>query len=151
LKKFCALSGSKGSDANMRINTNNTNRKLIYPELSYLITGICFKVHNATGRFAKEKQYADSLEEIFKQADIGYIREGKSDEGNNIPDFIVEDKIVLELKAKRLVSKEDFYQVQRYLQVTRKKLGMLVNFRNRYLKPIRILRIETSAKDKFLV
>lgn len=62
---------------------------------------------------------------------------------------MVDDKIVLEIKAKRLVSKEDFYQLQRYLQFSTKKLGLMVNFRNRYLKPARIIRIDTDAREKF--
>ncbi len=63
---------------------------------------------------------------------------------------IVDGKLILEVKAKRLVAKEDFYQLQRYLQATRKKLGLLVNFRNRYLKPIRVVRIDTDARTRFV-
>lgn len=48
------------------MHTNDTNEKLIYPELSYLITGICFEAHNEKGRFARERQYADLLEEASK-------------------------------------------------------------------------------------
>ena len=41
--------------------TNNTN-KLIYPELSYLITGICFNTHNNIGRYSREIQYGNEIE-----------------------------------------------------------------------------------------
>lgn len=47
--------------------TNNTNIKIIYPELSYLITGICFAVHNELGRFSREKQYSDAIEKKAKR------------------------------------------------------------------------------------
>jgi len=40
--------------------------------------------------------------------------------------------------------------VQRYLQTANLKLGLLVNFRNRYLKPVRIVKIETDARHKFV-
>ena len=84
----------------------------------------------------------------LKEKKISYIRE--FDIGNgNIVDFVVEDKVILEAKAKRLVEREDFYQLQRYLQFSGKRLGLLVNFRNRYLKPTRIIRIDTDARKKF--
>lgn len=134
------------------MSTNDTNQgtqKLVFPELSYRITGICFGVHNALGRFGREKQYCDLLESKLKEAKIPYVRE-MSGEDANILDFIVDDKIVVEAKAKRLVTKEDFYQTQRYLQSRNKKLGLLINFRNRYLKPIRIIRIDTDARERFI-
>jgi len=43
----------------------------------------------------------------------------------------------------------DFEQTQRYLQETQLKLGLLVNFRDDFLKPIRIVRIDTLNKIKF--
>ncbi len=138
----------------MSTNYNNNDsgsrnkEKLIYPELSYLLTGICFDTHNACGRFAREKQYCDFLEEKFKGLKINYKREHNISSGN-IVDFMVEEKIILEVKAKKLINQEDFYQLQRYLQSSNKRLGLLVNFRNRYLKPVRIVRIDTDARKKF--
>lgn len=61
----------------------------------------------------------------------------------NILDFIVENKIILELKNTRILTKENYRQIQNYLQQTNIKLGLLVNFRSRYLKPIRIIRIDS--------
>ena len=138
------------------MSTNDTNKndpdentgKLIYPELSYLLTGICFDTHNTHGRFAREKQYGDFIEEKLKERNVIYKREHNIGEGNFV-DFFIEDKIILEIKAKRLITKEDFYQLQRYLQSSNKRLGLLVNFRNRYLKPIRIIRIDTDIRKSF--
>jgi len=130
--------------------TNDTNKKLIYPELSYLITGICFETHNQLGRYSREKQYCDFIEKRLKELKIQFRREyiiGKS--GNQI-DFLIDDKIILEVKAKSFILKEDYYQLQRYLQILDKKLGLLVNFRNRYLKPIRVVKIDTNAKSRFV-
>lgn len=72
------------------------------------------------------------------------------DDGQNILDFIVEDKLILETKAKRLIARGDFYQLQRYLQMSGKKLGLIVNFRNRYIKPVRIIRVGTDNKKRFV-
>jgi GxxExxY protein len=132
------------NDTNNANNMNNANGKVIYPELSYKITGICFNVHNELGRYAREKQYADKIEKQLKGEGVFYKRELIIGDSNNILDFLIEDKIILELKAKRLLTKEDYYQLQRYLQESGIKLGMLVNFRNRYIKPVRIIRIDTD-------
>lgn len=124
--------------------------KIIHKELSYFITGICFDVHNQHGRFLKEKQYSDEIEKKLLAAKIQYKREEIVGQTGNRTDFIIHNKIVLEVKSKRLLEKNDFYQVQRYLQAANIKLGLLVNFRNRYLKPVRIIRIDTIAKQKFV-
>ena len=59
--------------------------------------------------------------------------------GRNIPDFIIDDKIILDLKAKPIVTKEDYYQMKRYLKSSQKRLGIIVNFRQPHLYPKRIL------------
>ncbi|MFZ2190544.1 MAG: GxxExxY protein [Candidatus Magasanikiibacteriota bacterium] len=123
--------------------------KLIYKELSYEITGILFEVHNELGRFSREKQYCDVLEDKLKLKNKKYKREFRVSDTGNIVDFVVNDQIVIEAKAKSTLTKEDYYQLQRYLQSTGLKLGLLVNFRNRYLKPIRVVRIDTDVRKKF--
>ncbi|MBM3257048.1 MAG: GxxExxY protein [Candidatus Liptonbacteria bacterium] len=134
----------------MSTNYANMNQKLIHPELSYTITGICFAAHNELGRFGREKQYCDFLEAKFKEIGLPYKREYSIGETGNIVDFLIDDKIVLEAKSKRLLNKEDFYQTQRYLQNLNKKLGLLVNFRNRYLKPVRIVKIESDTRKNLI-
>ncbi len=134
----------------IQIDTNNKNNKLIYPELSYVITGVCFDTHNELGKYAREKQYAEEIERRLKEIKIPYKREFVIGDSGNVVDFLVGDKIVLELKAKRIITREDYYQLQRYLQITNIKLGLLVNFRSQYIKPLRIVRIDTNSKNKFL-
>ncbi len=130
--------------------TNNTNRalsKILYKDLSYAVTGVLFSTHNELGPYAREKQYGDVTERIFKEKHIAYEREKKIGDSGNTLDFIVDGKIGLELKAKRILTKEDYYQTQRYLQETRLKLAFLVNFRDKLIKPKRIVRIENWKKS----
>ncbi len=123
--------------------------RLIYPELSYAITGGCFEIHNELGRYCREKQYCDAIESKLKMAGVQYEREFKINSTGNTADFLINQKIILEIKAKPLISKEDYFQVQRYLQASNIRLALLINFRNRYLKPIRIVRIDTKARERF--
>ncbi len=142
------MSEKQNSNPNLQMHTNTTNKnkRIVYPKLSYLICGLCFKVQPKLGCYRNEKQYADMLEELFRENNIKYIREGallKSFKAErprrNIPDFIIEDKIILDLKAKTAVEKEDYFQVKRYLVSSGKRLGIIVNFRRKHLAPKRIL------------
>ena len=121
-------------------------KNILFPELSYLITGFCYKIHNKLGRYRGEKEYADALEISFKDSNINYIREKPlppSFQGEqnrrNIPDFIIDDKIIVDLKTKRIITKKDYYQMKRYLSAYGKELGIIINFREYYLNPKRIL------------
>ncbi len=120
--------------------------QLFFPKLSYQITGILFTVHNELGRFCSERQYCDLLEQKLKESNIKYLREkniNKDIKGDRV-DFCIEDKIVIECKAKKFVTKEDYLVLQRYLQNSNKRLGLIVNFRHTYLRPKRIVRIERA-------
>ena len=90
----------------------STNKILIYPELSYLIVGICFSAHNELGPYAKEKYYANLIENKLKESQISFKRELIIGDTGNITDFIIEKKIILEVKAKRILTKDDYFQLQ---------------------------------------
>jgi len=126
--------------------------KIIYPELSYKICGLCFSIHNKLGRYRNEKQYADALENLLKESKILYVREFSlplSFEGEknrrNIVDFIIDDKIIVELKSREAVLKEDYIQAMRYLVPSNKKLGLIFNFRQKYLRSKRVLNSKYSV------
>ena len=129
-------------------------KKIIYPILSYKLTGLLFKAHNHLGQYRNEKQYADYFEELLKREKIQYKRETPlppsfrgEKERRNIPDFIIENKIIIDFKAKRLITKDDYYQMRRYLSSYNKKLGIIVNFRCQSLNPKRILNPELPSDD----
>ena len=120
--------------------------KIIYPGLSFKINGILFKTHNQLGKYCSETQYSDLVEKLLKESRLKYEREKTlppifdgEKSGRNKVDFLIEDEIILELKSKKIITKDDYYQVKRYLTVLNKKLGILVNFRSSYIYPKRIL------------
>lgn len=124
---------------------------LIYKELSYKINGILFAVHNEIGRYTNEKQVCDYIEEKFKQNKINYTREEILKKsfpgemlGRNRTDFTIEDKIILEIKTKERIERADYNQIMRYLESSNKKLGLLVNFRDKYLKIHRVLNSNSN-------
>lgn len=57
----------------------------------------------------------------------------------DVADFIIENSIVVELKSKRILGKDDYYQAKRYLSALKLELGLLVNFKPRYVTIKRVL------------
>jgi len=109
---------------------------LIYKEEAYEIIGICFEVHNNLGPGFLEIVYKDALEYEFQRAGIKYQREKKYEVNYKdiiLPhkfyaDFVIYDKIILEIKAVSGISDEFIAQSINYLKVSQNKLALLVNF-----------------------
>lgn len=59
--------------------------------------------------------------------------------GRYFLDFVIEDKIVLELKVGEKISKRDFDQIKQYLMRSRLRLGLLVRFGRNGVKIYRVL------------
>lgn len=123
------------------------NIEILYPELSYTLTGLCFRVQDKLGRFAKEKQYSDLLETELHEHAIPYTREFTVQNTGNRVDFIIDDKVVVEVKAKPFITKDEYYQTKRYLEILNLRLGLLINFQSKYIKPQRVLRAIKSFES----
>ena len=110
--------------------------KLIYQESSYRIIGKCMEVHNELGHGFLEIVYKDALELVFRQDGIYYEREkpyevwfrGVLLSHMFYADFVIEDKIILEVKCVSTLTEEHIAQTINYLKVSGNKLGLLVNF-----------------------
>ncbi len=119
--------------------------ELLYGDLCYKLTGIAFKINNALGNGLKEMVYADAFEKILTQENILFKREFyysvKVDGviiGRNFFDFLIDDKIVLELKSGSDKYKDACNQVYNYLQTSGLKLGLIIRFTNDGVKLKRI-------------
>ncbi|KKT25974.1 MAG: hypothetical protein UW11_C0022G0006 [Parcubacteria group bacterium GW2011_GWA2_43_9b] len=126
------------------------NSKIIYAELSYKLNGILYEAQNQLGRFCREKQYGDIIENLLKQTKILYERESAlplkdvPNKNTNKVDFIINNLILLDIKAKNFITREDYNQMKRYLKASDKKLGIIVNFREAAVRPRRIINSETK-------
>ena len=112
------------------------HKELIYKEESYKVIGICMEVHNQLGAGFLEIVYKDALEYEFRKANIPYEREKKyivQYKDVILPhkffaDFVVFDKIILEVKGVSAIATEFTAQCLNYLKVSNNRLSLLVNF-----------------------
>jgi len=112
------------------------SHKIIYKEESYEIIGICMEVHRILGKGHSEVVYKDALEYEFQQAGITFSRETQFKinykdiilRHRYYADFVVYDKIILEVKAIEELTSSHIKQTLNYLAVSNLNLGLLVNF-----------------------
>lgn len=109
--------------------------KLLYKDLSYKIVGCIYEVYNKIGSGFKESVYHNALKIEFKDRNIGYIDQPQlpimykaKKIGTYIPDFVIEEKIILELKSVEFMPKIFESQLYNYLKGTKYNLGYIVNF-----------------------
>lgn len=114
---------------------------------SYQIIGICMEVHRVLGRGLLEIVYKDAIKYEFKKKEIPYEREKKYEvEYKEIilphyffADFVVFDKIILEVKAQKEIVDEHYSWVINYLGISKCPLGLIVNFGENSLVTKRVI------------
>ncbi|MFA6973422.1 MAG: GxxExxY protein [Parcubacteria group bacterium] len=126
----------------------NEPDKVIHKELSYKVVGILFEVYNELGFGYQEKYYEKAIEKSFLKEKITFKRQAPFNLkfkgeviGKYYLDFLVEDKIVLEIKKGNHFPKRNINQVKEYLKVTGLKLAILANFTSSDVKLLRILNL----------
>ncbi len=130
------------------------DRKIIYKELSYLITGILFEVYNELGYGYQEKYYERAIAQSLVTGKIKFKEQApyriifKGEEiGRYYLDFIIEDRIVLEIKKGNYFSKKNIEQVKGYLKATGLELAILANFTPSGVKTLRVLNSKDYNKE----
>jgi len=110
---------------------------LLHKELSYKIVGCCMKIHREYGPHHNERIYHNLLREQFELNEISYkskpkipvySRETGKQIGFYVPDFLIEEAIILEIKAQPFNEKQGEVQLLEYLKTTPYELGYLINF-----------------------
>jgi GxxExxY protein len=119
---------------------------LIYKDLTYKIRECIYHVKKELGLGHKEVIYERALEGEFKRRGLKIDRQKeipilyrKKKIGTYRPDFVIEDKIIVELKANQLIGEKEKKQIWNYLKGSEYKLALLVNFGHNDIEIIRVV------------
>ena len=131
------------------------DQKIIYKELSYEIIGILFNVFEELGYDYHEKYYERAIAKCLISKGIPFKRQfpaqilfNKEKIGQVFFDFLIDDKIVLEIKVGNRFLRNNFAQVKNYLKASGKQLGILANFTSNGVKFYRILNIHGNIQGE---
>lgn len=110
--------------------------EVVFKDESYQIMGACFEVYKEKGCGFAEAVYQECLEIEFElqglsfkaQSELHLTYKGKPLKQKFIPDFVLFEKIVVELKAVSELTDGHRAQVHNYLRASGLRLGLLVNF-----------------------
>lgn len=125
---------------------------ILHKELSYKVIGIAFEVFNTLGDGLSEKDYGNAFEEVLKSEKVKFVREiyypieirGKVI-GKKFFDFLIDDKIVVELKTGNRKYREACMQLFEYLKISKLDLGIVIRFTNDGVKYKRIPNIPGNS------
>lgn len=127
----------------------NIYKEIIYPKLSYKIVGVLFDVFNELGYSYREKYYQRAIASAFKSLGINFGEQTtipllfKGEKiGRAICDFLIEDKIILEIKRGEKFTRHDIQQLYTYLRAKNLKLGIIARFSSKGLKFKRIVNLK---------
>ena len=110
---------------------------LLEEDLTYRLRGVLIRVSRQYGGGHKERVYQEACREAFAQAEVPFVAQPRvsvhsMDTGRtlatHIPDFVIAERIVVELKAIPWIPPEAATQLEQYLRVTTYEIGLLVNF-----------------------
>jgi GxxExxY protein len=112
-----------------------TDNGYIYKELTYKIIGAIYNIHKELGNVHKETIYHKAIAIELAEKEIPFEEEKPIDviyKGKKIrvyrPDFIIDDKVILEVKVAPAITKAMRDQVYYYVKGTNYKLVLLANF-----------------------
>src|SRR3989344_803905 len=129
-----------------------TRKDLLYPELSYQIIGILFEVSNELGNKYHERYYQKAIASLFRKYGIKFQEQcplrfimGENPLTKGYADFLIDGKVILEIKKGERFFKSNMEQLYSYLKLANVKLGILANFTSRGLQFKRVINIRNSS------
>lgn len=108
-----------------------------FKDLTHQIIGAAMRVHSFLGNGFQEVIYQRALAYEFNQANLNFQREQEQyifyrecaePIGTRRADFIVENKVLIELKATTKLEEVHKAQIINYLRAYRFEVGLLINF-----------------------
>ena len=132
--------------------------KTPHDELTYKIIGCAMATHRALGPGYREDTYQRDLELRFAESGLAFVPQKQLEVydtehcevliGYYIPDFVVAETVIVEIKALKGFDNSHMAQIIGYLAVTGCPLGLLINFGERSLKFRRILPPQNIAEHR---
>ncbi len=122
--------------------------KLKHKDITEKIIGGAFEVHKFLGNGFQEVIYQRALAYEMRVADLHFYREIEQEIfykeleepiGTRRADFVVEEKILVELKAVKELDDDHLAQILNYLKAYKLEVGLLINFGGKSLKFKRVI------------
>ena len=108
-------------------NTNKHDKHLLEEDLCYKIRGAIYNIANKYGKGLKEQIYQKALAEELTKRGLNFEQQKRIniyslDTGKHlgvyVPDFLVEDKVIVEIKSSDFTTKRDIEQQRSYLRAS---------------------------------
>jgi len=123
-----------------------------YSDLTEKIIGCAMRVHSKLGNGFQEVIYQRALAIEFEKANLLFVRELEMpifyddvNIGTRRVDFLVEEKILVELKAVSQLEKVHWAQALNYLEAFKLEIGLLINFGNTRLEFKRLIKSKKES------
>ncbi len=119
-----------------------TNEKWLYRDLTQKIIGAAMEVHSELGSGFLEYVYEEALCYELKLREMHFERQKELDiyykdlviPRKYKPDLIVENKVIVEIKATSGLTEIEEAQLLNYLKATKMRVGLLLNFGRKSLE-----------------
>ena len=131
------------------------NTKLVFENESSVINYAVYEVHKRLGTGLQECLYQEALAIELDYQGVPFEREkcynvyyrGQRLSHHYFADFVCFDKIILEIKAVSQLTDQHKAQVRNYIGIAGKRLGLLYNFNEKFMTPVRVLN--SNLRDDY--